>query len=349
MGTGHDEWITLTTEHPIDPDLPICDSHHHLWDRPNDRYLLDEFLQDANGGHNITETVFVEGSSSMYRKDGPQEMRPVGETEFIAQLTEITQSGKTKVAAGIVGFADLTLGSAVVPVFEAHIAAGAKRFRGIRHMSIWDASPEIRPTDPGAGNFKGLLLDPNFRQGFACLHKYHLSFDAWLYHTQLAELADLAKTFQQTTIILNHIGGPLGSGPYAGKRAEVFQEWKRGMAVLAKYPNVFVKLGGLGIRRFGLGWYDRALPPSSAEVAETLAPYYGWCIDQFGVNRCMFESNFPPDKVSYSYTVMWNAFKRIVAGASREDKNALLHDTAVKVYRLTMNPEEKWWEMRKLS
>lgn len=340
MATEHKTWLALTMEDPIDPDLPICDPHHHLWDRPNlqwlhpdKRYLLEELLQDTGGGHNIVKTVFLQ-CGSMYRKGGPPEMQPVGETEFVQGIAAQSASGQygmTNVAAGIVGFADLTLGTAVAPVLEAHIAASRNRFRGIRNASVWDESPDIR----SYRNYpKGLLLDPKFQEGFACLQKYGLSFDAWLYHTQLMELVDLARAFPDIPIILDHIGSPIGSGPYAGKRKEVFQEWKSGIAVLATCLNVVVKLGGLGMPLCGFGWHEQATPPNSAELANAMAPYYRWCIEQFGVNRCMFESNFPVDKISYSYTVLWNAFKRISKGFAPEDRAALFHDTAVKVYRL---------------
>jgi predicted TIM-barrel fold metal-dependent hydrolase len=270
----------------------------------------------------------------MYRKDGPQELRPIGETEFvqgIAAQSASGQYGNTAVAAGIVGFADLTLGSAVAPVLEAHIAASRERFRGIRYTSTWDASQDIRsrvktPT---------VLSNPQFREGFAYLQKYNLSFDAWLYHTQLMELVGLANVFPDTPIILDHIGGPLGIGPYAGKREKVFQEWKRGIAALSHCPNVVVKLGGLGMPLTGFGWHEQPTSPNSTELAEAMAPYFNLCIDHFGADRCMFESNFPVDRLSYSYTTIWNAFKRIAKDFSSTDRAALIHDTAVKVYRLS--------------
>ncbi len=333
MTTEREAWLGLTLEDPIEPELPICDPHHHLWDHPNDHYFLEELLKDIGGGHHIVQTVFME-CRSMYRKAGPQEMRPVGETEFVQGIAAQSASGQygtTRVAAGIVGHADLTLGAAVAPVLEAHIAASSNRFRGIRHANAWDASADLRSymSPP-----KGLLLDSRFREGFACLQKYGLSFDAGLYHTQLMELVDLARAFPDIPIIVNHVGDPLGIGPYAGKREVVFQEWKRGITALASYPNVVMKLGGLGMEICGFGWHQRATPPSSTELAETMAPYYLWCIEQFGADRCMFESNFPVDKMSYSYTILWNAFKRISEGFSPEDRSALFHDTAAKVYRL---------------
>jgi predicted TIM-barrel fold metal-dependent hydrolase len=333
MVSEHEAWLEMTLEEPIDPELPICDPHHHLWDRPDDRYLLEELLQDTGGGHRIVQTVFVE-CQSMYKKSGPEEMQPVGETEFVQAVAIENKSkhrGLTDVAAGIVSFADLTLGAAVIPVLEAHIAASQNRFRGIRHISAWDANPDIISTRRPP---QGLLLDPKFREGFACLNKYGLSFDAWLYHTQLMELVGLARAFPETTIILNHVGGPLGTGSYARISAEVIQHWKYGIAALANCPNVFIKLGGLGMTRNGFGWHEWTRPPNSTELAETMGPYYHYCIERCGVDRCMFESNFPVDKLSYSYTVLWNAFKRISEGFTPQERSALFHDTAVKAYRL---------------
>ena len=336
MTTKQESWLALTQEDPIEPDLPICDPHHHFWGLPRGHYFLNELLADMSGGHNITNTVFLE-CRAMYRKDGPQGMQPIGETEFVQGIAAQSASGQygpTNVAAGIVGFADLTLGSAVAPVLEAQIAASSNRFRGIRYTSPWHENSNIvtlrnRP--------RGLLLDSKFREGFACLQKYNLSFDSWLYHTQLMELVDLARAFPKIPIILDHIGSPLGVGPYAGKREDVFQGWKYSITELASCPNIVVKLGGLGMEICGFGWHKQSTPPSSSELAEAMAPYYLWCIEQFGAARCMFESNFPVDKMSYSYTVIWNAFKRISNGFSQEDRRFLFHDTAARVYRLVNN------------
>ncbi len=333
MATEREAWLALTIEDAIEPDLPICDPHHHFWDRGGVRYLLDELSKDLAGGHRIAQTLFIE-CRSMYRAHGPEEMRSVGETEFVqgfAAQSASGQYGPTTVAAGIVSNADLTLGAAVEPVLEAHMAASSNRFRGVRFSCAWDASPEIAS---GRSNSPGMLLDAKFREGFACLEKLGLSFDALLYHTQLGELADLARAFPGVTIILNHIGRPLGVGPYAGKREEVISEWKKGINTVAACPNVAVKVGGLGNTISGFDWHQRAIPPASAELAGTMAPYFLYCIEQFGPNRCMFESNFPVDKASFSYTTIWNAFKRISQDFSQEERLALFHDTAVKAYRL---------------
>ena len=327
------QWLAQVQEQILEPDLKICDPHHHLWDYPHNRYLFDELLADLRSGHNVMSTVFME-CASMYRADGPDVMKPVGETEFVQGVAAQSASGQfgdTAVAAGIVSNADFSLGDAVAPVLEAHMAASGNRFRGIRFSLSWDASPEITPA---SSRTRGLLSDPKFREGFAYLQRYGLSFDALVYHPQLTELVDLANAFPEVTFILNHIGRPLGTGPYAGKRDEVFADWKKGITAIAACPNVVVKVGGLGNTISGFDWHQRPLPPTSTELAKTMAPYYLFCIEQFGANRCMFESNFPVDKASYSYTVLWNAFKRITRDFSKSELTALFHDTAAKAYRL---------------
>jgi len=295
--------------------------------------MLDELLVDLGGGHNIVETVFVE-CSAMYRTGGAESMSPVGEVEFvngIAAQSASGQYGDTNVAAGIVGYVDLSLGDAATEVLEAEIAASPNRYRGIRNSSCWDASPDI-------GGYKsppkGLLGDAKFREGFAALDRLGLSFDAWLYHTQLSELADLAKAFPDVTIIVDHIGGPIGIGPYAGKHDEMFQLWQKGITELASSDNVVVKLGGTGMPLGGYGWDERPAPPSSEDIAGVMAPYYSHCIEQFGVERCMFESNFPVDNASTSYTVLWNAFKRFAKDFSASEKAWLFRDAARKAYRI---------------
>jgi len=316
-------------EEAVEPDMPIIDPHHHLWDRPGSRYVLEELFRDIGRGHNIAQTVFVECHAG-YRPSGPEEMKPVGETEFVRALADQSgEFGRTRAVAGIVGHADLTLGEKVVPVLEAHLEAGRGLFRGIRHSVAWN------PHVPGYMNSpEGLLLSPAFQQGFACLKRYQLSFDAWLYHPQITDAVGLANRFPDTPIILDHVGGLLQVGPYAGRPGEIFDQWRNVMAELARRPNVFIKLGGLGMPNCGFGWNNRLTPPGSAELAEVMAPFYLYCIGQFGPARCMFESNFPVDRVSYSYTDMWNAFKLLVKGFSAGEKADLFHNTAARVYRL---------------
>jgi len=331
----NETWLAKQPREAIlDPALPIIDTHHHFWDRPDHRYLLDELRAVLATGHNIVATIFLE-CRSMYRAAGPREMRPVGETEFVSGIAAMSESGgygPVRVAAGIVGYADLTLGDRVEPVLKAHIRAGGGRFRGVRHSAGWDASDVI-------GNSRAdmrphLYRQPEFRAGLARLAALGLSFDAWLYHPQLADVAELARAVPAAKIIMGHAGGVLGYGPYAGKRDEVFAAWKSAMTELAACPNVVVKLGGMMRRLAAFDYGTSPVPPSSEELAGYWRPYMGTCIELFGAERCMFESNFPVEKVGTGYAVLWNAFKRIAAGASADEKLALFSGTARRVYRL---------------
>ncbi len=317
-------------EAPLEPGLAICDPHHHLWRRPDNPYLLDDFLRDASGGHRIVSSVAVE-CGAMYRDRGPPELRPVGETEFLESIAveNSLAEADTSVAVGIVAYADLALGDAVDEVLEAHRAASPTRLRGIRYSTMWDPSDSFRSVPR-----PGLLRDAAARKGFACLQRHGLSFDAWLYHPQLPELVELARDFPEVAIILDHIGGPLGLGPYEGRRNEVFQAWSADIAALSSHPNLVLKLGGVGSLRSGYDWHQRAPKPGSAELAEAMRPYFELCIEKFGPDRCMFESNFPVDRISYSYGSVWNAFKIMTRSYSDAERATLFHDTATRVYRL---------------
>ena len=327
-------WLALRQEEIIEPGLEIVDPHHHLWDRPGHRFLIDQLLTDTGSGHNITQTVFIE-CGSMYRADGPVEMKPVGETEFVNETAAMSASGQygpARLCRGIVGHADLRLGDAVARVLEAQIAAGDGRFRGIRHSVTWDPSDLL--SRGRTNSLKGQMYDPAWRTGFARLAPLKLTFEAWLYHPQLADLADLARAFPRTTIILNHVGGPVGIGPYKDKKAETFAQWKAGITEVAKLQNVVIKLGGLGMTFGMFDFYTREKPPSSTDLEAAYRPYIETCIEAFGVNRSMFESNFPPDGASSSYPILWNAFKRLAAGSSAYEKAMLFNGTAKRVYRL---------------
>jgi predicted TIM-barrel fold metal-dependent hydrolase len=329
-----EDWLAQYSEEVIDPSRPIVDPHHHLWDRGGQRYMIEELSADIASGHNIVATVYVE-ARSMYRATGPEALRPVGEVEFANGAAAMSASGgygPAAICAGIVGHANLSLGEAARPVLEAEIAAGQGRFRGIRHSSAFDADPDVGhmyTTRP-----KGLLLDPTFRKGFACLAPLGLSFDAWMFHPQIGELTDLARAFPDTKIVLDHCGGPVGLGRFANRREETFAVWKASIQEIAKCPNVVVKLGGLAMRLLGYDFHQRPRPPSSEEAAAAWRPYIESCIEAFGPGRCMFESNFPPDKGQCSYQVIFNAFKRIAAPYSEADKTALFSKTATEVYRL---------------
>ena len=339
MPFGGNDWLALTQEDTLEPEIPICDPHHHFWDFrtariPYHRYLLHELADDINSGHNVRSTVFVE-ARSMYRADGPEEMRPVGEVEFVQGLAAASATGlygPGRAAAAIVGHANLNLGEGVKPVLEALQAASPNRFRGIRHSVTWDADPKVENT--AAHNMKGQLGSEKFRAGARVLSSMGLSLEGWMFFPQLPELADFAKALPDLTIILNHIGGLLRDGPYANRDEEVMATWRNGIAAVAQCPNVVIKLGGIGMPRTGFDWHTRNEPIGSEELAKDMAPLMNYCIEQFGPQRCMFESNFPVDKVSYSYHVMYNAFKRLSKGYSATERAAMLHDTAAKVYRI---------------
>ncbi|MFN3513567.1 MAG: amidohydrolase family protein [Phenylobacterium sp.] len=321
-------------EEILEPDLPICDPHHHLWDHPGSRYLIEELVADTGSGHRIESTVFVE-CMAFYRADGPEALRPVGETEFVNGVAAMSASGRygaMRACAGIVGYADLTLGAGVDGVLEAHLRAGGGRFRGIRHAGGWDESEAVR--DSHTNPPKGLYGSAAFREGYARLAAYGLSFEAWQYHPQLPEVTALARAFPDIPLVLDHVGGPLGIGPYEGRRTEVFAQWKADLADLAACPNVVVKLGGLGMPICGFGFHKREILPDSVELAEAWRPYIETCIELFGAERCMFESNFPVDRASCDYATLWNAFKRIAAGASPAEKALLFRDVARRTYRL---------------
>jgi predicted TIM-barrel fold metal-dependent hydrolase len=330
------DWLALRQEEVIDPTRPIVDPHHHLWDRGGQRYLIEEITEDIASGHNVIATVYVE-ARSMYRANGPEAFRPVGEIEFANGAAAMSASGgygPAAICAGIVGHVNLLLGEGTRAVLEAEISAGQGRFRGIRHSAAWDADANV------AGMYatrpKGLLLDSTFRKGFACLAPLGLSFDSWLFHPQIGELADLARAFPDTRIVLDHCGGPIGIGSYAGRREEIFPAWAASIGEIAKFPNVIVKLGGLAMCLLGYDFHERPMPPSSEELAAAWRPYIETCIEAFGTQRCMFESNFPPDKGQCSYQAIFNAFKRIAAPYSEAEKTALFSKTATDFYRLKL-------------
>ena len=339
----------------IEPDLPIVDPHHHLWDRPTEilkdlplsghgfidiirrtpRYLFDELLGDLTSGHNIRGTVYIE-CGAMYRAGGPENLACVGETEFangVAAMSACGLYGDVRACAGIVGHVDLRLGAVAEDVLRSHIAAGHGRFRGIRDVASHHDDAEV--LGPLGGRVPaGLYRDPSFREGFAILHRLGLSFDAWLLEPQLPDLIDLARAFPETVIVLDHVGTPLGIGAHAGKRDERFATWQQNIRELAKCPNANVKLGGLAMPFGGFKWSYALRPKSSAELAEAWKPYIDACLEAFGPTRAMFESNFPVDSYSCDYATLWNALKRCAEGCTGEEKAALFAGTARRVYRL---------------
>ena len=334
-----DQWLASVSETAIEPELPIIDTHHHLWDFPDDRYsdvrryLVPELVVDA-AGQNIRQTVFVE-TGAFYRRDGPEAFRLIGEVEFAQGQAAQGASGdygEVLAAAAIVGTADLRMGDDVVPVLEALMAASPQRFRGIRQRAAW-ADSSIFPQPPEWME-EHLLASPAFRAGFKYLNRYAMTFDAWVFHPQLSEVADLAAAYPYTTIILNHLGTPLGIGPYANDMERAYKEWKVGIATVAEQQNVVLKVGGIQMPMNGFGWHLRDTAPTSDELLEKNERYYSYAIDQFGPDRCIFESNFPVDRQSCSYTVLWNQFKKLTKGYSKDERAAMFHDNALRIYRM---------------
>ncbi|QGZ93693.1 putative metal-dependent hydrolase of the TIM-barrel fold protein [Terricaulis silvestris] len=323
-----DAWQSGAAEPVLEPDLPIVDAHHHLWHRPLQHYGAPELGADLGAGHNVLDTVFVECMAG-YRPDGPEHLKPVGETEFVVAET----AGASGMCGAILGHADLTQGSRVRETLEAHITAGAGRFRGVRHQAQYDAElgSMSRRSPPPHG-----LLDVMFREGVEQLTALGLVLDVYLYFTQLSELAAFARAAPDTTLILNHTGTPLGVGPYANNRAEVFAHWAQGIEDLSACPNVLVKLGGLGMTQCGFGFETHATPPASHELAEVWRPYIETAIAAFGPQRAMFESNFPVDKQSCSYRALWNAFKIITRNYSSDERRDLFCKAAARAYRLNL-------------
>jgi len=328
-------WLAKAPPEPvIDADIPIIDAHHHLWHRTADHpYLLHDFLEDVDSPwHTVESTVFIQ-CHAMYRQTGPEAMQPVGEVEFVAGIAAMSESGgygPARIAKGIVGYADLTLGDRVEPVLEALERAGGGRFKGVRHSGAYDVDPIIGNGCP----YPQLFERQDFRAGLRVLTQRGHSFDLWCFHPQLHEAVALARAFPDTLFIKGHCGGPLGYGPYAGKTAEVFAAWKPRMAELAACPNVVVKLGGMMMRLAAYDYGLREVPPSSQDLADLWRPWIETCIELFGPERCLFESNFPVEKMGIGWVAIWNAFKRLCAGASRDEKRALFAGTARRVYRL---------------
>ena len=330
---SQDAWLSQLREPIIDPDQRICDPHHHLWDHQGNPYLLPELLADIGDGHNVVSTVFME-CGSMYRAEGPVALAPLGETEFVNGIAAMSASGHygpTRACAGIVGFADLTLGTEVGSILDAHQAL-SPRFRGIRHATGWDASADVRNSHTNPSEH--LLQDATFRQGIAELEKRGLSFDAWHYHPQLPELVELAQDFPSLTIIADHFCGPLGIGPYSGSWQSIYAQWQADFKALAQCPNVHAKLGGIAMPINGFGWHRRDTPATSDELVSATGPYHLWAIEQFGPERCMFESNFPVDRLSIGYRVLWNGLKKMTSDFSEEEKDLLFSGVARRVYRI---------------
>ncbi|MEM7091668.1 MAG: amidohydrolase family protein [Actinomycetota bacterium] len=326
----HRAWIARVAEAPLEPELPICDPHHHLWldaGHTGWPYALTDLHEDTGSGHNVVQTVFLECHAE-YRTDGPEHMRPVGEVEFVAALAEESAASSGAEIAAIVGHADVSLGASVEEVVLALDAAGRGRFRGVRYGTAQDGHPPLRRGDVAS------MEDANYLTGVRTIGSLGFTYDAMVYHPQLLELAEVARQCPGTPIVINHLGLILGTGPYKDRREEVLEFWYPAMAELAACPNTYLKVGGIGMPMMGFRWDKRDLPASSTELAEVWAEPIQRTIEMFGPDRCMFESNYPVDGRGAGYVVLWNAFKRIAAGCSAAEKRDLFHDTAARAYRI---------------
>ena len=333
------EWLAQISEEIIDPNQRIIDPHHHLWpgasvdSRENsNRYLLEDLWADTGSGHNITNTVFIDCSQSYWNLDD-QALNPVGETEFVKELADTSKADPNQATiSGIIGHVDMLLGFDAERVLEKHLEVGQELFKGIRHAGGWDPHQNVRNSHHDA--CEGLYLLPNFLDGLQTLSKLGYVFEAWQYHHQIPQITKLAKQFPDLIIILNHFSGPLGIGPYENKQAEIFPKWEQDLKELSQYENVYAKLGGLAMPVNGFGFHTQAKPPTSDEFLSKQRAYYETTLEHFTPARCMFESNFPVDKASISYPVLWNAFKKLVKEYSSAEKDQLFYQTAAKVYRI---------------
>ena len=328
---NNDAWLTQIKEEVIDPDREIVDAHHHLWPQPGMHYDIQNLLSDTNSGHNIVQTVFAECGAA-YRISGPEHLKCVGETEFVAERSKkaLNEVGSTKIA-GIVGYADLT-NKNLDEILEAHEEAGNGLFKGIRHSGAHEPRPEGLSI-PGPALPNQFARD-DFKRGVARLGELEFSYDTWIFHHQIAEFRDLAEAVPNTIMILDHFGTPLGVGHYAKKREEIYEAWKEDIEAVSKCENVFVKLGGMAMPDNGYGWENDDRPPTSDEFIAVQERYYDHTIKCFGPGRCIFESNFPVDRLSLSYRTLWNAFKKIAKKYSEEEQDLMFSGVARKVYRL---------------
>ena len=325
------QWLDQVIEPTIDPERIIVDPHHHLWNRPDWNYVLEHLWADTGTGHNVTKTVFLECRSN-YSETGPEYLNPVGETPFVEAIATASREGIGSEIAGIVAHANLA-SLHLDEILDAHKEAANGLLRGIRHSIARDTKPEALSI-PGRAP-EGLSSDEDFRRGLNRLGQRGLTYESWLYHHQILDFRDMAKATPNTTFVLDHFGTPLGVGAYSGQREKIFEIWREDIAALSDCPNVVAKLGGLAMPDNGFGWEHRKLPPSSDEFVEEQARYYHHTIQCFGADRCMFESNFPVDRISISYHTLWNGLKKIAAEYREDEQTALFSGTANRVYTLS--------------
>ena len=334
------EWLAQISEEIIDPEQRIIDPHHHLWpgvssdsSENSNQYLLEDLWADTGSGHNVTNTVFID-CSQCYWNSTDQALNPVGETEFVKKIADESKANpKQATISGIVGHVDMLLGFEAERVLEKHLEIGQELFKGIRHAGGWDSHPDVRNSHHDA--CEGLYLQPNFLDGLQTLAKLGYVLEAWQYHHQIPQITELAKQFPDLIIILNHFSGPLGIGPYENKQADIFPQWQKDLKELSLHENVFAKLGGLAMPVNGFGFHIQDKPPTSDEFISKQKAYYETTLEYFTPKRCMYESNFPVDKTSISYPVLWNAFKKLATSYSASEKDQLFYKTASTVYRIT--------------
>jgi L-fuconolactonase len=327
-------WLGKTRETALDPLQRIVDCHHHLWDRGGHRYLPPQMLADA-AGLPLASSVYVECQNA-YHATGPEHLRPVGETEFVAALREHPEGrGGPDLCAGIIGYADLSLGAQLSEVLDAHVRAGGTRFKGLRYTASWDADPAIhssRPTRPG------MLGEPAVVAAAHRLASRRLTLDVWLYFHQLPDVKYLAKSCPDLSIIVNHCGGILGIGSYAGRRTEVLARWTDSVQRLGALENVALKFGGLAMALAGFPWRKGLAPPHSGELADAWRVYFEVCLQAFGSRRLMFESNFPVDRTGCTYVSLWNAYRRLSESLSASERDGLFAANASRIYALDLPP-----------
>ena len=335
---GSNDWLAQVREPIIDPAREIIDPHHHLWrNRFSQDYLLDELWADTGAGHKVTKTLFME-CRAFYRREGPEHLMALGETEAITDIAKRSQENTEDHAqiVGIVAHADLTLAGTekdkLIELLDGHSSIAGPLFKGIRHAGARDKEPEALVIAGSAPAY--LYGKESFREGLRLLAARGLSYDTWHYHHQNPDYIELANAVPECTMILDHFGTPLGVGRFRGNRDEIFKEWKVEMRELAKCDNVFAKIGGLAMPDNGFGWHLAERPPTSDEFVAAQARYYHHMIECFGPERCMFESNFPVDRLSISYPVLWNGLKKIAAHYTESEQQALFSGTASKVYKL---------------
>lgn len=308
----------------------FIDPHHHLWDRGGERYLVDEFSVDLAVVGSPEGTVYVECLNS-YRESGSKHLRSLGEAQFFVDLIRDPDSALRNIVTGFVGNGDLALGHDLADVLDGYADIAGESFRGVRYCVAWDKDERIHTAFE---THRGMLLQSNLGDSVAYLRHRGLSLDLWVYFTQLDEVKHFLAKNPGVEVVLNHCGGPIGVGRFAGKREEVFCSWRKGLADVAAHEEVCIKFGGLGMALAGFGWHKRDKWPVISDYVQAWRPYFDVCLELFGPERIMFESNFPVDRKGCDYGSLWSAFLGLADNLSDSERDALFFSTARRVYRL---------------